>query len=167
VTRRKPMGYSLGGTMIFLVLVALLWEGVFFQMAGYLRAEKVLSEYRTGRQGCSHALAWALALLETGVPPENPYVCRMAPTDDPADIYVATFQRAANLRYTVTVRPATEGDELLPSAPSSFSVTQPGRGGRVAPGIELPRNARRPRGAVDDRAGRQGRGRRDAGMRRR
>lgn len=114
------MGYTLGGTMVFLVLAALLWEGVVFQMAGYLRMEKALSQQQSGRQGCTRAAAWALALLETGVPPDDPYVCRMSPMQDSAKVYVVTFRDEGGLRYAVSIRLATVADETLPTAPVSF-----------------------------------------------
>ena len=117
---RRQMGYTLGGTMVFLVLAALLWEGVVFQMAGYLRMEKALSQQQSGRQGCTRAAAWALALLETGVPPDDPYVCQMSPMQDSAKVYVATFRDEGGLRYAVSIRLATVADETLPTAPVSF-----------------------------------------------
>lgn len=123
--RRNQRGYGLGGTMIFLVLVALIWEGIFFQMASYLRAEKALSEWRMGELGCTRAMAWSLALLETGVPPENPYICRMAPMGDSSQMFVATFRRAGRSRYTVSVRPIDIGDEFLPIAPAAFGSRRP------------------------------------------
>jgi hypothetical protein len=126
-TLRRSAGYTLGGTMIFLVLVALLWEGVFFQMAAYLRTEKALSEHRESTTGCTRATAWALTLLETGLPPNDPYSCRMVPTEDPQKVFVATFQRGPSLSYTVSVCLAALGDDSLPLAPSSFNTSEPSR----------------------------------------
>ena len=118
----SPCGHILLSTMAFLVLAMILWLAAFGQMAGYGRIEKV-SHIRQDRATQSmRALAWGLALLESGLPPTNPYSCRVTPDSGTGRQFVITFQRTSwvERKYTVSVRPATPSDTLLPPAPTKF-----------------------------------------------
>ena len=118
----SPSGHILLSTMAFLVLAMILWLAAFGQIAGYGRLEKV-SRIRQDRATQSmRALAWGLALLESGLPPTNPYSCLVTPDSGTGRQFVITFQRTSLTprKYTVSVRPATPSDALLPLAPTYF-----------------------------------------------
>ena len=119
---RSPSGHVLLGTMVFLVLAMILWLAVFGQMAGYGRLEKA-SRIRQDRATQSmRALAWGLALLESGLPPTDPYSCLVTPDSGTGRQFVIAFQRTSwvQYQYTASVRPATPSDTLLPLAPTQF-----------------------------------------------
>ncbi len=76
--------------------------------------------------GQTRAMAWGLALLESGEPPQTPYACRVATNPaNPTSLFVITFQNTAPWEYSVNVRPATADDSGLPLAPTDFG---PGNG---------------------------------------
>ena len=116
----KKSGYTLTGVIIFLVLVMLLWEGTLSQIGSYLRTEKAFRIRQTEKDGFTHALAWALTLLETGLPPESNYSCLMPSPIDSNDIFVTTFVKTAGIHYSINVRPATQLDMWLQEAPETF-----------------------------------------------
>jgi hypothetical protein len=106
--------------MVFLVLMMLLSIAAFEHLSGYLRVEKACQVRHDRATGQTRALAWGLALLETDVPPSNPYSCRVAPDSDPTRVFVITFSSTAPLEYSVSARPATAQDDSLPLAPTTF-----------------------------------------------
>jgi hypothetical protein len=118
---RRQTGHSLAGTMIFLVLVMLLWTAAGRQLACHLRADKAREMYREESTGCRRAMAWALSLLETGKPPldsEGQCIQRMVIGDE---TYVVTFSEKPGHRYDVQVRPRMYSyDDLWPLVPESF-----------------------------------------------
>ena len=113
-------GHTLAAVIVFLLLVTLLWRGSLSQQGSYFRVEKACLVQQANRDGCMHSLAWALTLLETGLPPESPYSCLMASPVDANEIFVATFTQLAGVNYTVSVRLATPDDASLPPAPEAF-----------------------------------------------
>lgn len=122
--RRRPAGHTartgtaLAGTMVFLALVMLLWVGVHRQTAAYLRVEKTSLLRQQRAVGGTRALAWGLALLETGLPPADPYRCRALV--DAGTSFVLTFRQEDGQVYSVTVRPAAPEERALPAAPNNF-----------------------------------------------
>ena len=119
----RHYGYTLTGVIIFLVIVMILWEGVMSQMGSYLRTEKKFRTQHTQRNGVTHSLAWAITLLETGLPPEDDYSCLMISPTDSNDIFVATFSQTAGIHYNIDIRLATNLDMWLPYAPETFNST--------------------------------------------
>jgi len=118
---RKNKGNALAGTMMFLLLVMIMWLGVTRQMATYLRMEKNFQAQKTYNDCCIRAASWGLALLETGVPSGNPYSCRLQVGDETLQSYVLTFELTSLNNYRVTARPAVSEDDSLPDAPSTFA----------------------------------------------
>ena len=114
-------GHALFGTLIFLLIVMILWLGVARQVATCIRIEKNFQSQHSYYNSCIRALSWGLALLETGIPPSDPYSCKMQVGEDNSQIFVVTFTKIADLNFTVTARPAELADELLPSAPETFT----------------------------------------------
>ncbi len=117
--RAGNSGHALLGTMAFVVLMMLLWMASFAQLSGYTRVEKASYLRDAQATGPVEAMAWGLELLQTGLPPSNPYSCRM--TASTGRSFVIAYTETAALKYTVTVRPALESDSELPAAPDRFS----------------------------------------------
>jgi len=121
---RKPSrnsGHALFGTLVFLLIVMILWLGVARQVATCARIEKNFQSQQSYYDSSIRALSWGLALLETGIPPSDPYSCKMLVGQDNSQTFVVTFTKLTDLNYTVTARPAELSDELLPSAPDTFT----------------------------------------------
>ena len=115
---RSSSGHALVGTMGFLILAMFLWAAAFAHATSCVRTLKAC-QLRAEADRPTRTLAWGLALLETGLPPADPYSCRVQP--DGNSEFVLTFQETLPLQYAVTVRPATTSDASLPQAPASFS----------------------------------------------
>jgi hypothetical protein len=122
--RRRRRGHALIGTMTFLVLVMFLWLAAFGQLSSCARAEKVCLLRHDRAIGPTRALAYGLALLETGVPEPNPYACRYTPDAVSGRQFVITFQESAIGVYHVAVAPAGPEDDSLPLAPKQFTSTE-------------------------------------------
>ena len=118
-------GHALISTMAFVAISSIVCVTAFHRMDTAVRAETA-SQTRMDYVGPSaYALAWALSLLETGEPPETPrYQCQAEVVPDV--FYVMSYQRTGQepLRYRVDVRPATEDDVDVPTAPESFNANQ-------------------------------------------
>jgi len=119
--RCRHNGYALAGTMMFLLIVMIMWLGVTRQIGIYLRMEKNFQSQRLYNDTTLRALSWGLSLLETGLPPSNPYSCRMQVGQDSLQTFVVTFEEISALNYRATARPAESGDESLPEAPDTFA----------------------------------------------
>ena len=117
---RRQSGHALVGTMASLVLMMLLSMAAFEHLSGYLRVENACQVRRDRATGQTQALAWGLALLETGVPPEDPYSCLVTPNSDPTRVFVVTFRIIEPLKYSVSARPAKANDDWQPIAPTTF-----------------------------------------------
>jgi hypothetical protein len=116
--RRRHNGYALAGTMMFLLIVMIIWLSVTRQIGTYLRVEKHFqlqkSYYRT--------LYWGLELLKTGLPPYGGYSCRVQVGEEGRpQTFVITFNEISALNYRIVARPADSGDSLLPEAPPTFA----------------------------------------------
>lgn len=117
-TRSRRCGHVLLGTTAFLALAMLAWLAAFSTITSNLRTAKIFMVREDREHGAIRALAWGLALLETGTPSENPYSCRAEVDSDKT--YVITFSLSSPTEATVSVRPATAGDIALPFAPPEF-----------------------------------------------
>ncbi len=124
-SRRR--GHALACTMIFLVLAMLLWTSTFRQTAGWLRTETAQIVRNERELRSARAMAWALTLLETGLPPSAPYSCRAEIAA--GEFYVLTFESEQAQRRLVSVRPAQSADLLLPLAPATFAADSGGGNG--------------------------------------
>jgi hypothetical protein len=147
----RNKGHTLAAVIVFLLLVTLLWRGSLSQQGSYFRIEKACRVQQAGRDGSIHSLAWALTLLETGLPPKSRYSCLMVSPVDANEIFVATFAQRGRIDYTVDIRLATAKDASLPMAPKTFEQVEP------RPRPERPERPGRPREPKEP--GRQGRGR--------
>lgn len=120
-TARARRGQALISVTAFLVLSMLLWTAAYQHGACHLRVEKALKVRPERADQLRRAMAWGLALLETGKPSaglEQTYACRMVVEGEE---YVAIFTRIETDVYQLHVRPkAGPSDDSLPMAPEHF-----------------------------------------------
>jgi len=128
--RAKSSGHALAGTMIFLALVLMLQLSVQQQTASAIRVEQAARQHAAQSAGGVRALATGLTLLETGLPPDDDWSCRinLPPAGQPNDPFCAavptdwilTFRKDHGHEWNVSVRPASDDDNTLPAAPATF-----------------------------------------------
>jgi hypothetical protein len=100
-------GYALVLVLIFTVLLLSLVGVAYRQIGSALRLESVRTAQVIRDEGSLQALARALALLGTGPPPSNPYVCD------------ATINTSSGSRvFTITMSSEIEGQWTVHSAPT-------------------------------------------------
>ena len=108
--KRKPSrsGYAMLLVLAFLVLFFSAMSLAYSQLASLIRAETARARELQRDQGSVPALARALALLETGYPPSNFYVCGV------------TIDTAAGPRpFTITFSSQGSGNWSVHSAPTA------------------------------------------------
>ena len=103
-------GYATVLVLLFMVLFFSLWSVAYRHTAAALRFETVQAQRLTRDQGCSQALARALALLETDEPPSSPYVCGLTVNTlaGPQSITV-TFTSDGSHLWSVNASPTAAG----------------------------------------------------------
>ena len=113
-------GYALMLVLVFIVLFLALFGVAYRQTAAALRIESVRSQATQRDEGSLHALARALALLETGNPPSDPYVCGVTidTSFGPRSLTV-TFASEGTNDWTVHSAPTPPNANPQPM-PSSF-----------------------------------------------
>jgi len=107
--------------VLFLALLGVAWRRV----ASALRIASVRTVQSQRDQGSIPALARAVHLLETGLPPASPYVCGVTiDTSRGPRRYTVTFTVEEETRWSVhaDVTPAAENP---PSMPDTFAVAPP------------------------------------------
>ena len=85
--------------LVFIALAMSLYAVSYRHMAAALRVETARTLQTQRNQGSIHALAKGLALLETGLPPSDPYVC-------------ATTMETSTGEHSFTVTFSSETDEV-------------------------------------------------------
>ena len=116
----RQSGHALMCTMAFLVIAMFLWMGAFAAVSANVRSAKTIQLQNDRDDGGTRALAWALTLLETGLPPNTPYSCKA--TLDSGQVFVLSFKKTAGSDFTVSVRPVGAGDVEIPPAPGRFDT---------------------------------------------
>ena len=120
--RTSRRGYAMMMVLVFLVMFLAFLGVAMRRMAGLLRTETVHAIQVQRDQGSIHALARALTLLETGLPPTNPYVCAVTiVTSTGSRSLTVTFTRLDDTTWTVKAAPTEPGDTPV-SMPSTFFV---------------------------------------------
>ena len=122
--RRLPSrrGYAMLMVLIFLVLfwalLGVAWRG----MASALRVASVRTLQCQRDEGSIQALARAMSLLETGLPPANPYVCGVTinTASSGARPYTVTFTQEDETTWSVHVGLGLP-TESPPTMPASFA----------------------------------------------
>ncbi len=114
-------GYALLVTLLFVVLFTAMLGVAWRSTASALRLESVRAIQARRDQGSIHAMARAMRLLETGLPPSTPYVC--AVTIDTADgprAYAVTFVAEDGSNWSVRSA-ALEAGKSPPPMPDTFA----------------------------------------------
>ena len=117
----KRSGYALMLVLMFIVLLLAFLMVAYRGVASAVRIESVRSAHVERDEGSIPALAKAVALLETGLPPGNLYVCGVT-------IATSAGQRAFTVTYTLVSgttwsvhAAAAQPDENPPPMPATFA----------------------------------------------
>ena len=121
--RARPSrnGYAMVLVMVFIALLLTFYSVAYRHVAAAVRAEKVRTKQAERDQGCIQAVGRGLTLLETGLPPSNPYVCETtigAPPD--ARSFTVSFASEMEGVWSVHAAP-TEWPDAPEPMPSTFS----------------------------------------------
>ena len=118
-------GYAMMMVLVFLVLMLSLGSLTYRQIGSALRIESVRSRNTARDEGSLQALARSLSLLETGLPPSNPFVCGVTidTSSGPSSLTV-TFESDEDTIWSVHVAPTGPGDSPEPM-PTSFASPDP------------------------------------------
>ena len=114
-------GYAMLLVVVFMVLFFALWSVAYHQMAADLRFEAVQAQRVLRDEGSTQALAQALALLETGLPPSQPYACGVTVnTSTGPRSFAVTFSLEGPNQWSVQAAPLQLG-ENPPPMPVTFA----------------------------------------------
>jgi hypothetical protein len=118
--RGQRRGYSMLAVLVFLAVSLMFIAVGQRRISSQLRLERARIEVEDFNEGPVQAAAKALALLETGLPPANPYECgvTLSTSTGPRSYSVRFVQSVAD-QWSVQVAPV---DSLgsLPSMPAVF-----------------------------------------------
>jgi hypothetical protein len=122
----KRGGYALLIVLAFVLLFVLVLGVAYQQMQSALLVESVLLEEAQRDEGSVAAVARGVTLLETGLPPSDPYVCGVTiqTTTGPRD-YVVTFTSNGSGAWTVEAAPEQPGQAPVPMPTAFFSDSIP------------------------------------------
>ena len=120
---RGERGFILVAVSVMGLLMMAIWAVAYRSTADLIRVEALHVERDARDVSVTRALAAALALLETGEPPSDPYACLFTITEGAAT-YTCTGTYASVVypdTWTVTATLSTD-DEIatLPAAPATF-----------------------------------------------
>jgi hypothetical protein len=119
--RTGRRGYALVIVIAFMTLLFSLSALVYSHLGAALRVELVQSAQKVRDEGAMHALAQALALLQTGTPPSNPYEGGVTiETSAGTRAFTVTMSSDDGLQWTIHVALTPDGESPEPM-PSAFS----------------------------------------------
>jgi hypothetical protein len=123
MARRVPRrGYALVVVLVFVTLFLAMLGVAWRQVGSALRLESAQVAQSRRDEGSLQALARAMHLLETGLPPDDSYVCNATVgTSAGLQNYTVTFTREADAQWSVRAEPA-ESDSIHPSMPATFAA---------------------------------------------
>jgi hypothetical protein len=114
-------GYAMAAVIIFLALMLALVAICQRELATVLRIKRARAQVEQRDEGAVDALARALQLLETGLPPSDPYVCG---TDEETPVgvqsYTVTFTSTGIDQWAVAAVP-TPPDQSPAPMPDTFA----------------------------------------------
>ena len=114
-------GYALMLVFMFIVLLLAFLMVAYRGVASAVRIESARSAEVSRDEGSTQALAKAMALLETGLPPGNPYVCGATiQTSAGPRPFTVTFTLESGTTWQVSVA-ATAADDSPQPMPPSFA----------------------------------------------
>lgn len=117
-TRRR--GYAMLSVLVFLT-VAMIFVGVNQRrISAMLRVERAQMDATDYNEGAVTAAGNALTLLETGLPPSDPYECGVTLSTSAGNrSFSVRFERVSGNEWSIHVRPIADTSGLLPM-PSTF-----------------------------------------------
>jgi hypothetical protein len=118
--RNDRNGYAMLIVLIFLMLM-LTFFGISQRYLGEaVRIEEARMRTRDRDEGSVHAMAAALDLLETGLPPSDPYTCATdMETAAGTRSFTVTYSSLSGRRWAIQVVPTLPTDSP-PPMPSTF-----------------------------------------------
>jgi hypothetical protein len=118
---RERAGYAMLLVLLFLVLMFSLMAFAYGQLGAALRLETARAQQMQRDEGSIQALGKGLALLETGLPPTDPYVCGVAVnTSTGSSSFTVTFRSEGGNHWSVHSAPTTASENPQPM-PVSFA----------------------------------------------
>jgi hypothetical protein len=125
--RPQRRGYAMVVVVMFVILFLGLWSLAARQVSSLLRVEQARA-HRVARDVTNlparRALAQALAALQVGYPPRNPYNCQVSIDGNPFTL-TFTIDPSSNDPHAWEVKAATSTDTSLPLDPALFTQDPP------------------------------------------
>jgi hypothetical protein len=133
VSSAKRSGLALALVIVAGAAMAAAWSVADTRTLALVRIKEGLRTRETAREEMSRqrlALAYALALLESGIPPQKagqPYQCQCTVLTRNANpqAYVVTFQRLGPTTWNVQARAKTDSDPSVLPEPTRFAPSGP------------------------------------------
>jgi hypothetical protein len=124
-SKHRRSGFALMLVLVFIVLFLVMLGVACRRTAMALRIETARSLQVQRDEGSLHALARGVALLETGVPPSDPYACAVViNTSQGSRMFTVTFMSEGGDNWSVNAVPT--GDSAIPpDMPSVFLPPEP------------------------------------------
>lgn len=123
--KQNRAGYAMLLVLAFIVFFFSLLAIGSGQLSSLLRSQTVQKQRTRCDEGSSTAVARGLALLETGYPATNPYVCAVTLTTSDGDLqFTVTFTYLGSNKWTVNARPTVVG-EYPAAMPAQFTSQTP------------------------------------------
>ena len=114
-------GYAMVLVLVFIALLLSIYSVAYRDVAAALRIETVRTLRQQRDEGSVEALARGLTLLETGLPPQDPYVCEVTiDTSTGERSFTVTFISTAGNNWSVHAAP-TQPLENPDPMPASFA----------------------------------------------
>ncbi len=112
-------GYAMVLVLVFIALMLSIYSVAYRHVAAALRIEHARTLQRQRDEGSVEALGRGLALLETGLPPSDPYVCgTTVSTSTGARAFTVSFAAEAANTWSVQARPTLPPEDPPPMPPS-------------------------------------------------
>ncbi len=120
--RSSRDGYARVLVLIFIALMLCMYSVAYRHVAAALRIETARTLLKQRDEGSVHALAGGVTLLETGMPPSDPYVCAVIIGTSPNErSFTVTFVSEGGNAWSVSAAPTQWPDE--PQAmPATFAT---------------------------------------------
>lgn len=117
--RSPRRAYALLLVLVFVVLFLALLGVAYRNVVSALRLETVHVQQAQRDEGSIHALARAVTLLETGLPPSSPYVRgAIISTSNGPRSYTVTFTLTGGTNWRIDVAPTEAGEGPAPLPPT-------------------------------------------------
>jgi hypothetical protein len=123
MTRNRPRaGYAMMLVVVFLVLILSLSSVAFRNLGTALRIESARAVTQVRDEGSLQAAARGLAVLQTGLPPTDPYVAGVTiETSTGTRNFSVTFASEDETIWSVQAAPVVDVDALIP-LPETFAA---------------------------------------------